>query len=182
MEHMRGTTAPIGEGPPVGVTGSLAQEAVAAYEAPAGDGRPHCRGPTSWGDGESCPGGGRCLWSACGGRQAPLAWAHKLGGRGVLPRRRSLPMEHLRGTVGPIGAGPPVGVTGSLAQEAVTPYGAPAGDGSPHWRGPTSWGDGESSLGGGRCLWSACRNGSPHRRTPTSWGDGESCPGGGHCG
>ena len=115
MECMRGTAAPIGAGPPVGGTGSPAQEAVTTYGAPAGDGRPHWRGPTSREDGESCLGGGRCLWSACGGRQAPLAWAYKLGGRGVPPRRRSLPMEHLQGTAAPIGVGPPVGGTGSPA-------------------------------------------------------------------
>ena len=75
-------------------------------------------------------------------------------------------------------------------------------------RGPTNWGDGEFYSGGGRCLksellhcavtlcgcigqWSSC-NALPHcpgaagigtlaMRGSTSWGDGESCPGGGHC-
>ena len=33
-----------------------------------GNGTPAMRGPTGWGDMESCTGGGRCLKSACGGR------------------------------------------------------------------------------------------------------------------
>ena len=61
MEHLQGTAAPIGVGPQAGGTGSPAQEAVATYEAPAVDGRPHWRGPTSREDGESCLGGGHCL-------------------------------------------------------------------------------------------------------------------------
>ena len=64
MERLRGTAAPIGTGPPAGGAGCPVQEAVAAYGAPAGDGSPPRRGPTSLRDGESCPGGGRCLWSA----------------------------------------------------------------------------------------------------------------------
>ena len=52
---------------------------VVAYGVLAGDGGPHIRTPTGWGDGESCPGSGRCLWSACKGMEAPnglrqLAW------------------------------------------------------------------------------------------------------------
>ena len=76
------------------------------------------RGPTSWGDGESCPGGGRCLKSGTPVTHRHSAWgqwavqllqcttalpggsgqwnscnarAHQLGGRGVLPSRWSLP-------------------------------------------------------------------------------------------
>ena len=51
MERLRGMAAPIGTGPPAGGTGSLAQEAVAAYGAPTGDGSPQGPGPTNWGDG-----------------------------------------------------------------------------------------------------------------------------------
>ena len=72
-------------GPPAGGTGSPAKAAVGAYGGPAGDGSSQWPGPTSCGDGESCQGGGRCLWRACGGRQFPMAQAHQLGGRGVLP-------------------------------------------------------------------------------------------------
>ena len=143
MERLRGTAAPISAGPPAGETGSPTQEAVAAYGALAGDGCPHRRGPTNWGDGESCPGGGRCVWSACGGRLPPSARAHRLGGRGVLPKRQSLPMEGLRGSAAPIGAGPPAGGTegtGSPTQELVAAYGAPARDCCPQRPGPTQLG------------------------------------------
>ena len=144
-----------------------------------GDGCPHRRGPTIWGGGDACPGGGRCLWSYYGGRRPPSSPGPPAGGRGVLPRRRSLPMERLRGTAAPqqpgptswgdgkscpVGAGPPAGGTGSPAQEAVAAYGAPAGDGSPHRRGPTSQGDRESCPRGGRCLLSACEG----RRPPSA--------------
>ena len=60
-----------------------------------------------------------------------LQWAGPPArGRGVLPKRRSLPMECLRGTAAPIGAGPSVGGTGSPAHAAVAAYGAFAGDGN----------------------------------------------------
>ena len=58
---------------------------------------------------------------------------------------------------------------------------APAGDGGPHRRSPTSWGDGKSCPMGGRCRKSALGGGNPHRRGPTSLGEGESCSGGGRC-
>ena len=98
MECLPGTAAPSGPGPRAGGTDSAAPVAVGAYGAPVGDGCPHRRGPTSWGDGESCLRGGRCLWSACRARQPSAAGTHRLGGRGVLPRWRSVPMEGLRGT------------------------------------------------------------------------------------
>ena len=154
MGRLQGTTAPIGPGPPAWGTGSPAQEAVAAYGAPAGHGSPHWPRPTSLGDGESCPRGGRCPWSACGGRLPPSARAHQLGGPGVVPRRRSLPMERVRGTAAPIGPGPPARGTRSPVHEAVAAYGPPAGDSSPHWPRPTSLGDGESCPRGGHRLWS----------------------------
>ena len=53
-------------------------------------------------------------------------------------------MEHLRGTAGLIGAGPPACGTGSLAREAVAADGAPAEDSSPQQPGLGSWGDRES--------------------------------------
>ena len=70
------------------------------------------------------------------GWQSPSARAHRLLGRGVLPRGHSLPKERLRGMVAPIGAGPPTWGTGSPAQEAVASLRAPTGDGSPYRRGP----------------------------------------------
>ena len=138
-----------------------------------GNGTPAMRGPTSWGDGESCLGGNHCLKSGTRAMPCHTAWgqwavellqctaslprgsgqwnscnarAHQQGGRGVLPRRQSLPKERyscnaLPHCLGAVGngtpamhchtawgqwavellqcAGPPVGGTGSLAQEAV---------------------------------------------------------------
>ena len=66
MDRLRGMAAPIGTGPPAGGTGSPAQEAADAYGAHAGDGNPHWRRPTNRGDGESCLGGGDCIWSSYG--------------------------------------------------------------------------------------------------------------------
>ena len=93
-------TAPCGLGPPAGGTGSPAQAAFGAYRVRVVDGGPLRPGPTSWGDGETCPGVGRGLWWARRGRQLPTARARQLGGRGVLPRWRWMPMEGLRGMAG----------------------------------------------------------------------------------
>ena len=82
-------------------------------------------GPTGYGDGEPFPGGGSYLWNT------------------------------YRGMVAPNVAGLPTRGIGSPAQAVVAAYGAAAGDGSSQRRGPTGWGDGESRLGSGRCLWSA---------------------------
>ena len=99
------TAAPIGAGPPArgdgkprrrwptgwgergGGGGSPAQEAVTTLGAPVGDGNPHWHGLTGLGDGEFHLGGGRCLESACGGRQLQVERAHRLGRRGVSPKR-----------------------------------------------------------------------------------------------
>ena len=101
--------------------------------------------------------------------------ADSLGGRGVLPRRWSLPMEPLSGIVAPNSAGPQAGDTGSPTQDVVTTCLAPTGDGSVQRRGRSDRGDGESCPGSGRCVQSA------QHRGPTRWGDGEPCLGGGRC-
>ena len=185
MERVWGTAVPIGACPPARGIGSPTAVG-AACGAPLGDGSPQRPLRTSWGDGESCPAGGSCLWSASGGQQLPSVPADHLGGQGVLPGRRSLPMEHLRGmaapsvrgstaggmgsptqaalaaygeppgTAAPIGAGGPPRGTRSLAQEAVADYGVLAGVSSPQPPGLDSWGDRGSSPGGGSRLWSAC--------------------------
>ena len=80
-----------------------------------GDSSSQRPGPTNWGDGESCLGGGRCLWRAYGGRRFPTARAHQLGGRGVVPKWRSVPIGGLPGTVFPNGPGPEARGTGSPA-------------------------------------------------------------------
>ena len=103
---------------------------------------PNGPGTPAWGDGESCPGGGRCLRRACGGQRLPRPGHMILGGHGVLPGRWSV----LK--VGPPGAA------------------VPNGPGTP------AWGDGESCPGGGRCLGRACGGSSPQRPGRTSLGGG----------
>ena len=125
-------------GPQAKGTGSPAHTAVGAYGVLVGDGRPQWPGPTSRRDQESCPSGGPCLCCACGGRQIPTARAHQLGGRGVLPRRRWVPMEPLRGMAVPNGPGPPPWGMRSPSQAAVGAYGGPVGDGSSQQPGATS--------------------------------------------
>ena len=74
------------------------------------------------------------------------------GGQGLVPRRRSVPMERLWATVTHIGEAPPARGTRSPAKVGISAYGGIAGDGSSQRPGPTGWGDGETPLGGGRCL------------------------------
>ena len=45
-------------------------------EGPRGVAVPNGLSTRAWGDGESCPGSGRCLRRACGGQQFPTARAH----------------------------------------------------------------------------------------------------------
>ena len=78
-------------------------------------------------DGDSCQRGGNRLWSACRGQLPPSARAHQLGGRGVLPMRRSVPMARLLGTDAPIAAGPRARGPAGPAQGAVGTYGAHTG-------------------------------------------------------
>ena len=70
-----GSKPPKGAGPQTGGMGSPAQAVVSAFEAPAGDGSPHRRGPAGWGDGEPRPGGGRCVVGAHRGQESPAAQA-----------------------------------------------------------------------------------------------------------
>ena len=134
----------------------------------------HCQrtGPTSWGDGESCPRGGRFPWSAYGGWQLRTDRAQQLGGRGVLPRwrsvpteslqgiavktarahqlgrwgvlatRQSLPKKGLRGMAVPNGPGPLARGTGSAARAAVSNHGGLQGIATPNGPGPPAWGTG----------------------------------------
>ena len=64
---LSGIAAPNGAGPQAWGTASSADLLVLAYAPPAGVGSPQLWGPTGWGDGESYPVGGCCLWRACGG-------------------------------------------------------------------------------------------------------------------
>ena len=117
-----------------------------------GDGQP---GPPAWGDGESCPGGGRSLlqgqWGAICFRE-PGAPAR--GGRGVLPRGCSeSPARptggHLLLRTGRTGLGgtgsPAQGVFGASCQ-------ANGGPSSSENRAHRPGGDGESCPGGVRSL------------------------------
>ena len=106
------------------------------------------RGPANWGDGVSCPGGGRRLKSATRAMQCYAAWGQRavellqcttslLGGSGQCNSCNALP--HYVGAVG----------SGTLAM-----------------RGPTSWGDRGSYPGGGRCL----KSDTPAMHCHTAWG------------
>ena len=137
-------------------TGSLAQAAVGAHGGLAGEGSSQGPLPTGWGNTDSFPSGAWCLWSTCEGRLCAMARAQQQEGRGVLPRRRLVPMEVLWGMAVPNSPGPPAGRTGSPAWTAVGAYGVLLGDSRSQRAGPTSWGDKESCPGVGRCLWRAC--------------------------
>ena len=91
-----------------------------------GDGTSQRHGPSSWGEGESCPDGGRCLSRAYGGPYFPN------------------------------GPDPAAGRTGSPARAAVGACGGAVGDGSSQRPGATRYGHGESCQGGAWCLWRAC--------------------------
>ena len=66
MERLWGTGTPNGAGPPAGWTGSPVQPAVVAYGARVVHSNPQRRGPTGWGDRQSCTAGGRSPCSGVG--------------------------------------------------------------------------------------------------------------------
>ena len=145
--HLGGTTSPAhavvgaqggpaggsssqGPGTPAGGDWGPAQEVVGAQGGPAGGSSSQGAGTPVWGHGKSCPGGGRCSRSACGGQRLPRPGHTSLGGRGVLPRRRSVMREGLRGHQPPTArAHLPWGAHGP-AQAAANVWGAPSGGGS----------------------------------------------------
>ena len=85
---------------------------------------------------------------------APFGGDPTAGGTEILLRRRSVPMERLRGTTA-------ASLPGSPAEAAVGAYGAakwrPLAARTHHFRATTKWGDGESCLGGGQSLWSVSK-------------------------
>ena len=83
-----------------------------------------------------------CLWGACGGRLPPLARAHQLGGRGVLPKRRSVPMERLRGTVATTAQAHQLGGRGVLPKRRSLPMERMRGTAAPKGAGPQARGRG----------------------------------------
>ena len=141
-QGLPGTIPPIGAGPPTRGTGSPSQVAVGAYGGRAGDCSSQTARANRWanrleGTGSPAHAAVRAYGGPAGDGRSQTASSHQQGGRGVLPMRRSVPTELLRGTVAPIGACPPTGGTGSPSQAAVNVYGGPAGDGSSQWPGPT---------------------------------------------
>ena len=118
---------------------------------------PYGPGSPAWGDGESCPGGGRCSRRTCGGSQFPTAQAHQPGGRGSPAQ---VVVGAPRGPVGDSCSQRP-GLTSlggqgvlprlmSVLKEGLRGVSVPYGPGSP------TWGDGESCPGGGHCSRRAC--------------------------
>ena len=133
-------------------TGSLAQGVVGLSCRACGEVEP---GPPAWGDGESCPVGGRSLlqgpWGGVTfGEPGPPA----CGGRGVQPRGWSEPPLRPMGRpllrrTGPTG----LGGTGSPAHGVVgASFKAHGEASSSENRAHRPGGDGESSPGGGRSL------------------------------
>ena len=105
-----------------------------------GDGQP---GPPAWGDGESCPGGGRSFLQGLWGRRTGHTG---LGGRGVVPRGWS---EFPAGSAGTDNRAHRPGGIGSPAQGVVGVSCWACGDVEP---GTPAWGDAESCPGGGRSV------------------------------
>ena len=155
-EGLRGAVVPKARPHQPGRTGSRAQAVVAAQGGPAGGSSPQGPGTLGWGDGKSCPSGGRCSRRACGGQQSPRPGHTSLGGREVLPKRWSLLKEGLRGATvpkarahHPEGTGSPAHVVVG-AQRGLTRGTDPQGPGTPPWE------DGKSCPSGGRCSRRAC--------------------------
>ena len=115
----------------LGGMGSPAQAVVGGEGGPVWDNSPLGPGTPNWGDGESCPSGGRCSRRACEGQQLPRPGHASLGGRGILPGRGWVLKEGLRGAAVPKSrAHQPRGV-GNPAQAVVGAEGGPAGGSSP---------------------------------------------------
>ena len=104
------------------------------------DGQP---GPPAWGDGESCPGGGRSVLQGLWGRRTGHTG---LGGWGVQPWGW---WEFRAGPVGMDNRAHRPGGTGSPAQGVVGVSCSACGEVD---SGTPAWGDGESSPGDGRSV------------------------------
>ena len=127
-----------------------------------GDGQP---GAPAWGDGESCPGGGRSVlqgpWGAMFFRE-PGAPARV--GRGVQPRGW---LEFPAGPAGMDNRAHRHWGMGSPAQGVVGASCRARGDVEP---GKPAWGDGESSPGGGRSFLQGLRGWTTGRTGLGGWG------------
>ena len=120
--------------------GSRAQGVVGASCRACGDVEP---GTPAWGDGESCPGGGRSVLQGLWGRRTEHTG---LGGWGVQPRGWS---EFPAGLAGMDNRAQRPGGMGSPAQGVGGASCRARGDVEP---GTPAWGDGESCPGGGRSV------------------------------
>ena len=118
-------------------------------------------GAPAWGDGESCPGGGR---SVLQGLRGWTTGRTGLGGRGVLPRGWS---ERPAGPAGIDNRAHRPGGTGSPAQGVVGVSCRACGDGQP---GAPAWGDGESCPGGGRSVLQVLLGGRTGHTGLGGWG------------
>ena len=141
-----------------GGMGSPAQGVVGASCRACGEVEP---GAPAWGDGESCPGGGR---SVLHGSRGDRTGRTGLGGWGVLPRGWS---ECLAGPAGMDNRAHRPGGMGSHAQGVVGASCRACGDGQP---GAPAWGDGESCPGCGRSVLQGLRGGRTGRTGLGGWG------------
>ena len=171
MECLREAAAPKARAhPPVG-TGSPAQAVVGALGGPQGGSIPQGPGTPAWGDGDSCPGGGRSPRRACEGQRSPRFGHTSMRGRGVLPRRCSVLFEGpWGGQQSPRPGHTSLGGTGSPAQVVVGVQGGPARGSNPQGMGTTASREDEFRPGGGWCSWRACGGQQPPRPGHTRLG------------
>ena len=123
-----------------GGMGSPAQGVVGASRRACGDVEP---GAPAWGDGESCPAGGRSVLQGVWGRRTGHTG---LGGWGVQPKGWS---EFPAGPAGMDNRAHRPGGMGCPAQGVVRVSCRACGNGQP---GPLAWGDVETCPGGGRSV------------------------------
>ena len=97
-----------------------------------------------WGDGESCPGGGRCSRWVCEGQQFPGPGHTSLSGRGVLLRWWSVLKEGPREAAVPKARAHQPEGKASSAQAVVGADEGPVGGSNRQGPAPRPWGDGLS--------------------------------------
>ena len=97
-------------------------------------------GSLAWGDGESSQAAVVSHEGLVGDGSSQRPRLTSPGGRGGLPRRRSVLMKGMQGTAVTNGPGSPTWGTGSPAQAAVVSHEGPVGDGSSQRPGLTSMG------------------------------------------
>ena len=148
-EGLRGAAVPKARAHQPRGTGGPSHAVVRAQGGPASGSSPQRLGTPAWGDGESCPVGGRCSRRTCEGQQPPKRGDTSLRGRGLVPRRWSVFKEGLRRAAAPKAQAHQPRGTGKPAQAVGVAQGRLARGSSPQGLGTPASGDGESSLGGG---------------------------------